>query len=496
MKKSILTLGLLFTMFLSFAQVPQTWESLKKDLEKSNKEIQNEKKNLKSKTWKSRAQLLYDISIFTTSGLYAGLPTEQPSKTSYMYLTLLWGEPLSKNTEGEFEVWKYPHKKVYVKDGIVQKWEETEYITEDAIAKSADALLKAVELDDKGKGKLKSKTTTKKLTQSIKNTIIDIAIGFYGDKKYDKAYEYMSKGADLCKLPKFETDTFYSADKVEYFLGIIAFNGKKYDNSEKHFLECVKSGYDPGISYHYLAETYKEQGSDQKFLNTIKKGFEKNPNEEQLVIDLINYYINKNQFDKVIEYLDFAIEKNPENASFYSVKGQIYSKKEEMLYENYWKEMENVLEYKKEAFRNRFDESKKAAALNKQKAAQKKADELYAEVDKLFQKADKLFAKALEIDSKLMNAAFNRGRLYYKRGESKSAESDLVFKIYKDGAKADAIKSTKKADFQKAVEYFEIAYNLDPKDRDTVVMLKGIYYQLRNKAKAQEYSQILEELEK
>ncbi len=136
------------------------------------------------------------------------------------------------------------------------------------------------------------------------------------------------------------------------------------------------------------------------------------------------------------------------------------------------------------------------AALNKQKAAQKKADELYAEVDKLFQKADKLFAKALEIDSKLMNAAFNRGRLYYKRGESKSAESDLVFKIYKDGAKADAIKSTKKADFQKAVEYFEIAYNLDPKDRDTVVMLKGIYYQLRNKAKAQEYSQILEELEK
>ncbi len=489
MKKLTTIFALLFFSGVLFAQeAVVTWDGLKKQKEKSDADITNAKKNSKPKTWVKRAKTYYDIHTFVLQGLYKGMPKKNAQ--------LIIGKPEKMLKKGNEEIWEYKRKKVYFIGGVADHWEQTDFIDKDALAKSADALLKAVELDDKGKGKLKSKTTTKNLNQSIKNTIIDVAIGFYQDKKYDKAYEYMAKGGNLCKLPKIEADTFYQADKVEYFLGIIAFNGKKYDNSEKHFLECVKSGYEPGISYHYLAETYKEQGSDQKFLSTIKKGFEKNPNEEQLLIDLINYYLKKGEEKNAVEYIDIAIRNNPKNPSYYSAKATIYDNKTDTLTSMYNKHMEEAYEFKKEAYRNRTKANLKAASEKKRDDALAEATKYFEEIKTNIAKADKLYNKSLEIKSDFFNAAYNIGRLDLKLNDLYAKHADWWLKVFinKDFQKSGEFETKAKGYLKSATDKFESALKIQPNDRDLLNILKRIYYKLRDKANLERIEKQIEAL--
>lgn len=489
MKKTILIFGLLFSISISFAQVEQSWEGLKKDLEDSNEDIQHDKKKLKDKTWQSRSQLMYDIYTFNTAGLSIGMNAEE----GIFSLKTVEGEPLKKEkTEDGGFVWVYPHKKVYVKNGIVQSWEETEYITDDALVKAYDALLKADELDEKKK--LREKTDFQTLAMQIRTALVNKAIGYYEDKDYEPAYQYMEKGLKLAEFPKLETDTNYTVDVLHYYLGIIAIGAELYDEAKDHFASSIRLNYNPGMSYHYLAEAYGGEGDDEKYIEKIKEGFEKYPNEEQLVIDLINYYIKQEQPDKVIEYIDYAIQKNPENPSYYSAKATIYDNRDETYYEEYIQMMDSVHEYKKKAFQNRFDAKKKEMFQNKQKEAEDKAAELQAQSNDYFKKADALYEQALQTDPSFFNAAFNRGRLYYKRHERKAAEADIIFKIYKDGPRADKIEEEIEPSLRKAAEYFEQAHKANPKDINTVDILRSIYFKLRDEEKKEKYLKILNEL--
>ncbi len=501
MKKTIITFGILLSFLtVTFAQeAPLTWDGLKKDLEKSDANIKNPKKNVKAKTWKSRADLMYNAYTFNTAGLYVGLPATfqvvQAKKLKNTFVTLdnLYNAPLSKKqTTDGFELWVYPHKKVYLKDGLVSKWEETDHLTENALLKAEEALLKADELDVKKK--YRNKKDFQMLAMQIRTNIVNQAIGYYEEKKYAEAYDYLEKGIELGKLPKLDIDTTSTLDVLYYYGGIIGIGAEKYSEARANLNEAIKLNFKPGNCYHLIADSYSKENNDEKYIESIKKGFEKYPEEEILVVDLINYYLGKNQSDKVIEYIDLAIQKNPTNASYYSAKASIYDTKEEKVYEKYGKVMDKVLENKQKAFQNRFDESKKKMYLDKQKEEENKAKALYTEAENHFNKADELFGEALKINSQLFDAAFNRGRLYYKKSERKMAESDMSFKIYKNGPEADKIKAEVNPSLLKAAEYFEIAHKANPKDIDTVKILRTIYYKLKDKANREKYTKILTEL--
>ena len=191
-----------------------------------------------------------------------------------------------------------------------------------------------------------------------------------------------------------------------------------------------------------------------------------------------------------------AIDKNPDNPPYYSAKATIYDNRDEKLYEKYVQLMDSVHEYKKKAFQNRFDAKKKAKFEKLQKEAEQKAEAKKEEAEKVFKKADDLYAKALEKDSSFFNAAFNRGRLYYKKHERRAAESDLIFKIYKDGDRADKVMAKVDPALRKSAEFFEMAHKANPKDIATVDILRSIYFKLRDKEKQQKYLEILSELNK
>ncbi|NPA44019.1 MAG: hypothetical protein GXO49_00640, partial [Chlorobi bacterium] len=327
-KLTIFILAVFFFGAINAQEAVITWEGLKSQKKKTDAEITNPKKNTKPKTWLKRSDIYFNIHTFVIGGLYKGMP----AKEGLANVERVFGKPGKILSKGDKEVWVYLRKKLTLKDGVLESWEQTEFIDKDALEKSGEALLKAIELDEKGK--IKDKATTKEKVKLVKNTIINEAImdytdysedyaannntlTDYGKEKLDKAFKLMSLGYELAKVPTTADDTSYTKDQIQYFKGIIAYHSKKYDLAKELFQKSIEAKYGKGNTYHYLADCYANTGDSTKYIEVVKTGFETYPEEEQLIIDLINYYLVRKEADKAVEYIDIAINKSPDNPSYY-----------------------------------------------------------------------------------------------------------------------------------------------------------------------------------
>ncbi len=273
MKRITLIVSLLLCVNLLFAQQPiVTWESLTKDKVKSDKVIKNPKKAKKLKTWIKRASLYFDIYSFNTSGLYKGLP----AKEGIMCAERLIGVPENILSKDNKETWIYKRKKLFFVNGTLDRWEETAYIDKDALEKSAEALFEAEKIDESGK--FKSKKQVMENAKNIRGALINVGITKYEEKDYKNAYAFMIKSIRLGKYPKLPTDTAFNINAVHYYSGIIAYKGDMYTEAEEHFNQCIKSDYEKGISYHYIADCYAKKGDSTEYINRVKTGFENAPN--------------------------------------------------------------------------------------------------------------------------------------------------------------------------------------------------------------------------
>lgn len=505
-KLSILILAIFFFGAVSAQEAVVTWDGLKKQKEKTDKEILNAKKGTKPKTWLKRSDVYFNIHTFVLSGLYPGMP----AKEGFACVEKLIGKPGKILKKGDEEVWIYLRKNLTIKNGVLDNWEQTEFIDKDALYKSGKALLKAVELDPKGK--LKEKHTTKEKVKIVKNSIINEAITDYTDYskdfainktltdygkiKLDKAFKMMSLGYELCELPKLADDTAYNKNQVLYFKGIIAYHDKNFDEAKKIFQECVNLKYGKGNTYHYLADSYAQTGDSSKYIEVVKQGFETYPEEEQLIIDLINYYMVRKEQNKAVEYIDIAINKNPDNPSYYSAKATIYDNKTDKLLDEYTKHMDKAYEYKKEAFRDRNNPTKKAAAQKLRDNELNTALDIMKEIKENLDTAEKLYSKALEVQPVFFNAAYNLGRIYLKHNDRNAKHADYLLKIFikKDFAKSAKFETLAKENLKEAANKFEEAHKIAPNDKDVLETLKRIYYRLHDKTNRERVENLLSKL--
>ena len=148
---------------------------------------------------------------------------------------------------------------------------------------------------------------------------------------------------------------------------------------------------------------------------------EKFPEEKYYMLNLINNYIYSNRSEQAVEYLNLAIQKEPNNAQLYDVMGRVY---ETGLKDN--------------------------------------------------AKAEEYFKKAVEMDPENADILANLGRIYYNQGVNKLGEANSITdsqKYQEESAKAKEL-------FEKALPYFEKAHQLKPDDRANMTALRGIYYNL------------------
>ena len=315
----------------------------------------------------------------------------------------------------------------------------------------ADELAMIPTLDKKGNEVVDQKTRnniSKKMLEYYKNQEL-VKYGIYLNEKrdYAGAYQVFKMHIDLPELPMMQTDKLQKEmprdttyEQYKYYTAIFAVQAELH-NEAVELLEEMKDSKTEGISINqFLYQEYVALKDTAKYVETLQNAIERFPGEPWFLQNLINHYIFSGQEQAAVDYLTQAIERQPDVAEYHQIKGELNL---------------NLL---------RFDDAM----------------------------AD--FDRALEIDPNNVASIANKGRVYYNR----------AVKMNEDAASINDKKAFQKAMdemkevFRQALPYYERALQLDPENRDYIIILKGLYYRFYDEpgmeAKYNEMAKRLSEL--
>ncbi|NJK97642.1 MAG: tetratricopeptide repeat protein [Bacteroidales bacterium] len=100
----------------------------------------------------------------------------------------------------------------------------------------------------------------------------------------------------------------------------------KLDEANKLYQKAIDLNYSDPFLYIFATESYLASGDSASGLATLKKGFERYPDEAAIQIELVNYYLLRNEGEEALEYLKIAKENDPNNVSLLFAEGTIYDK--------------------------------------------------------------------------------------------------------------------------------------------------------------------------
>jgi tetratricopeptide (TPR) repeat protein len=172
--------------------------------------------------------------------------------------------------------------------------------------------------------------------------------------------------------------------------------------------------------YQELARAYSQLDDQTSFENIVKEGFTKFPGDEFFILSMINMSINSGKSEEAIDYINKAIEKNPNNAQLYAVIGQLF-----------------------------FEE--------------KKIDE-----------ALKNLKKAVELEPDNAMYLGELGRSFFNLGVEKRRNADEV----SDVARSKEIAREALDYYRQSMPCYEKVFELEPSNRDAIFALRNIYYSL------------------
>ncbi len=427
------------------AQTSQTAESLLKDKEKSDADIQNSKKNVKSATWEKRGDLFLDMAQFNTKGLYVNMP-----QTGISGAELLVGKPQSIANTEKGEDWIYERVTLHFENGKLAEWEETKPLDEKALDKAYEAYKKADELD--AKGKFKNKSTTKSNIATLRGLFTNSGVKYFGEKKYKEAVSELKKALELDKYPKEKSDTIFNTGLVTYYVGVMAQNGGDNETAKEYYELCISKGYQEAAPYQALAGLYKELGQPEKERETLQAGFDKYPGSKEILIGFINYYLTSGESEKAMEKLTQAVKDDPENPTFHYAIGTLY---DTMLKDSTGK-------YNEEQKKSYFENAKES------------------------------YKTAIDLKPGYFEALYNLGALFYNEAAKILKDADKI--DLKKVKEFEAMQAKAKEQFELALPYMEKAHEANKTDRSTLQTLVTIYHRLQKYDKKKEAQEKLDQI--
>lgn len=466
----------------------------KAKIAKSDADIQNPKSAAKIATWENRAKIFVEAAGVNTKGISADMEAAKTPTNQWSNLEFMVGTPTEKKSlENGMELWVYPTINVYVQNNRVQYWEETVTPDNNALDKAVEAYRKASDLDPKGA--FKSKKTTMEGVRVIRQTYFNNGINKYSLNKFTEAAMDFEKVVSLSDFPKDVKDTIPIDKMSAFYGGQCAYQAKDFNKARNLFNSSIQLNYEVGRCYHFLFQMKMDEGKKDEALTIIQDAYNKYPQEESLLYDVINYYTSEKEFDKAETYLNKAIEKYPENLSVLGVKASIYVDQYTKDKDRYLKTRNEADSLKKLAFRNRTNQKENDRLTA---AAQAKLDDANAirnSFDANMKKAETTYNDILKKDSKYFIAYFNLGLIAYDKSDMAKQEMSLIPPSEdKDGSKAAAKKAEHEAACKQSIKYFEKALELQPNNRDVLQNLRMIHIQLGEYDKAKAYKEKIESL--
>lgn len=282
--------------------------------------------------------------------------------------------------------------------------------------KAFDHYMKAIELDKLDKGRFEKEIKVA-LTFFV-NEMTNAGIEAFNAEKFGDAASVFENVLKINALDMFAGEAEGVDTAIVYNTALAAYNAQDWDLATRYLKRSIELNYGGGDAVLLLDQVYSNSGDSALMPINLQQGFIKYPEDDRILTQLINYYLETKQNDRALEYLDQAVEKDPDNSSFYYARG----------------------------------------VLNDQ--------------SKNFESALNDYQKASEIDPEYFDALYNMGVIYFNQGveQMNVANEKTDFKEFeKEKAKSDSL-------FKESLPYMERANKLKPEDAGVLESLKGLYY--------------------
>lgn len=381
---------------------------LSNKIKKSDEGKDDVKKNIKSKFWIQRAELMMQSYDVNRQYLTAG--------TQPLIVKAKFGEPKEvkqrQEQDGIYEDNVYDKVTITYKNGAVDSYTETQPLYVNPLQEALKSLEKAEELDVEKK----DSKEIKKQYDELKKMLERQAIESYSKGDYNGSLDYFKYIIAINEKPVLngvvDTIIFYNAAMTAARIG-------NSDEAIKYYELARKYNHKEPNLYVFLKQKYFEVGDTAKGLEVIEDGFKKFPASQSVLIELINYYLVRNEANKALEYLQLAKNDDPNNISFIFAEATLYDK-----------------------------------SGNKEKAKE-------------------TYLKTTEMDPNYFNGYYNLGVMYYNE----------AVKLYEDASKVPDSEYKKVMDqgdeaLRNAIPYMKKAHEVDPTERSCMETLKTIYFRL------------------
>jgi tetratricopeptide (TPR) repeat protein len=307
-------------------------------------------------------------------------------------------------------------------------------LIENPLEEAYAAYEKALQLDTKGS--VKKQLSLNSTYLSLGNDFVTEGAQKFGEKDYAGALKSFENNI---KVASSEIYVGVIDSGIYFNAGLAAYNGKIYDKAITYFQKCADMKYEGTMPYFLMYNCYMGIKDMANAEATLKKVFQIYPDDKDVIMQLVDFYINNNKLEEAYASLKVAKEKNPNDHTLYWAEGVIYMRQD------------------------KYDDAIKA------------------------------LTKAIELKGDQYDTQFNLGVCYYNKAVEMFQKANEIM----DAQKYNAAVGEANAIFIKAIPYFEKAYELKPDDIDSLKNLKELYFRLRtvNPQYEAKYNEVMKKLE-
>ena len=341
----------------------------------------------------------------------------------------------TESTANDPKMWNY-RAPIYLQ--IALKKPELDNL---AILKATDAHIKCLQKGKKDKIIVKKWTSKEDVLAGLVQCgykLFNLAIDHYnkGDYKisldfYDKIFEIVPfDDEDQLKRGNITKETIL-------YNSFFSSNKLKDDTKSKELLQnLIDINFNEPAIYIHMSEIFKREKNIEKAIEYLSLGREMFEDDQSIINTEINLYIELGRTSELLKKLGEAIEIDTENSLLYFNRGTIY-------------DQEGQLE-----------------------------------------NAEKDYLKAIDLDPSSFGSNYNLGALFF----NKAVELNNSANSTSDDKKYKSLKDQSDVYFNRALPYLESSYSINPKDKNTLLSLKQLYYMKGNYKKSDEIKKLISEL--
>lgn len=186
---------------------------------------------------------------------------------------------------------------------------------------------KAVSLEDK---KFRNEDDAITYIRVISSDMFNRGADAYQNGNYEQAYEDFIAMKSINEiLTKFGAELVVGTERSVSNAAASAEAAGMVPEAISAYEELLTMS-DEANNYVFLSRLYKQSGDKDKAMATLDTAAEKFPDNAEIVIEQLNYFIEDGNLTGAIDKLDKAIELQPENDMLYFVKGNAYDKNGDM----------------------------------------------------------------------------------------------------------------------------------------------------------------------